>query len=652
MKLHRKHISVLLGVATFCVAMNSSALTLGRAKGSVFLGQSLRLTVPVLMELGEGGSSLCFEADVFYGDTRQDASRVSVSNETQAQSQSAIVTVIAQATVDEPVVTVYLRAGCENKTTRRYVMLAEPVANELPSQSAVNLPITPPLSRAVSSTQTPAYDNGAPSAVPVQRATKRAKTGVQEAKTETSAQATPVPKSPKAESRHPRLRLAPLDLTQIGDPTLKLSETLVVGDGEDKPKRARAIAEWSSLNASPTELLAAQNRQQALEADLKGLHDITVKNRQVLEDLARRLGRAERERYSNPLVYGLLVAVIVCALGIALGWNRAPRGGPWWREEGTEERSAAADREEEEQPKPSDESLQPGDGAGISPKATALAPTKESVLGVTNADIDLELDDPVDDTRHAALPVGQLDHNRSKVNIPEQQHIASQADFAPSMSATLRSVNTKEMLDVRQQAEFFMTLGQNEAAIALLRESVDVGVDANPLVHLELLKVLHTLGRKAEFDHYRSGFNTIFNGHVPIYTEFNRSGSGLEAYPEVCQEIVSLWPTVEAIDYIESCLVRRRKESSRQDFDLEAFQDLLILHGVANRLATTTFDSGLMAFSAAKSSLGPVATTSSSELDLDLGISATHGALPDNLIDFDASGWSAAVRGDSQAKPH
>ena len=76
MTLHRKFVFALLGVATFCVAIDSSALTLGRAKGAVFLGQALKLTVPAQVESGEGASALCFEADVFYGDIRQETSRV------------------------------------------------------------------------------------------------------------------------------------------------------------------------------------------------------------------------------------------------------------------------------------------------------------------------------------------------------------------------------------------------------------------------------------------------------------------------------------------------------------------------------------------------------------------------------------------------
>ena len=123
----------------------------------------------------------------------------------------------------------------------------------------------------------------------------------------------------------------------------------------------------------------------------------------------------------------------------------------------------------------------------------------------------------------------------------------SKINFAGSMTTTLRAVNTKEMLDIRQQAEFFMTLGQHQEAVDILAENIDAGLEANPLVYLDLLKVLHTLGRKAGYDHYRNAFNAIFSGRVPEYAGFNHGGDGLEAHPDVCRRIVQLWPSEEAV---------------------------------------------------------------------------------------------------------
>ena len=625
--------------------MNSFALTLGRAKGTVLLGQALKLTVPVQMEAGEGAAALCFEADVFYGDTRQDASRVAAASEWLPQSQSANVMVSARGVVDEPVVTVYLRAGCESKTTRRYVLLAElgPTVDPLLSKAnPLPAPVVLPL---IPATESASASKGTAT---VPRLTNRAKAAVVDAQRVPVAEVRTDPKPPKPEARRAHLKLAPLDFAQERDPTLKLSSELPVDGGEDLQKRARAVALWRSLNATPQEVLSAESRRQALESDLKGLRDITMKNRQVLEVLTRRLSTAESERYSNPVVYGLFAVLALCGLALALMWSRSRRGGrvgvPWWRGDGGGGRSNSVEFGNDDPPTTrygSLDSPNKADGArtaAIQGRGEQLAPR------ATHVDIDLPVGDPLD---RLLEPVSHNNPKGNRHGAPSKPgpHVSGHMDFAHSMSATLRAVNTKEMLDVRQQAEFFMTLGQHEEAVALLRESVDAGDDANPLVFLELLRVLHSLGRKAEYDQYRSGFNAIFNGHIPLYADFNQSGSGLEAYPEVCRRIVALWPSEEAVSYIENCLVRTHKESGAQDFDLGAFRDLLMLHGVASRIATTSFDSGFMAFSAAKSGPAPVTISSATELDFDL--SETR----DNGIDFESGDWPPSNAGGQKRTP-
>lgn len=606
--------------------MNSAALTLGRAKGSVFLGQALKLTVPVQMEVGEGSAALCFEADVFYGDTRLEGSRVKVSSELLPQTPSANVTIVTHVPVDEPVVTVYLRAGCEAKATRRYVLLAEVAPTVVPTvvspPSTTAQPVVPAAVRPLPSLRTPPQDPKEIGVGAAPRATKPPR----------------VPPSGRAQ-----LKLEPLDLTQDRDPTLKLSTELVVEEGGDIQRSARADALWRSLNTTPQDILAMDSRQQALGADLKSLQGITTKNRQLLEDMTRRLDRAEAGRYANPLVYGLLLALMVSGLAIAWMWRRAHNGAltgdPWWRDEGLGDKSETV-----EFPEDSVRQADP-DGSRVARQVQAPQPAGVNSVaappfgGVAQVDIPLHEDDPVrPDPPKAATRSAE----RSVVGAAPSQPLpraAGHVDFGHSMSASLlRSVNSKEMLDVRQQAEFFMTLGQHDEAITLLRESVEAGPDANPLVSLELLKVLHTLGRKAEYDYYRNVFNAIFNGHVPVYAEFSQPGSGLEAYPQVCNRIVALWPSADAVAYIESCLVRTRRESGGQDFDLEAFRDLLMLHGVANRIASSSFDSGFMAFSAAKTA--PISVSAAAEEGVDLDLSEPHDG---NLIDFDASGWSPSA---------
>jgi hypothetical protein len=227
------------------------------------------------------------------------------------------------------------------------------------------------------------------------------------------------------------------------------------------------------------------------------------------------------------------------------------------------------------------------------------------------------------------------------------------------------------MLDVRQQAEFFMALGQHDEAVRLLESNILGSADCNPLVFLDLLKIFHTLSRRTEFERYREEFNAQFTGRIPPYASFLSEGNGLEAYEDICNQIVVLWPTDYTIDYIEQCLVRLPEDAPEQGIDLEAFKDLLMLYGVLKRLDQGN-DSGHAPFSASR--VGPAlntalvpamtapqpvtavensAATSPVDIDLDLDLDLSAVQAPgtpksdNNLIDFDMSEYIAQKKADA-----
>lgn len=647
MNLRKKNRFVILGVALFWAAASSHAMTLGRARGAVLLGQPLKLSVPIQLESGEGLSALCFDAEVFYGDTRQDASRVAVSIDQTQPTQTAGVSVTSSANVDEPVVTVYLRAGCEYKSTRRFVLLADlatevqqPVLNRGGAAQSIPLEGEPKKqSDAVGSAVKP---------LPVKRRISVAS----EVGSEPLALLTPAPKRPPV--RRPRLQLSPVDLTVERDPTLRLSNELHLGETENLQKRAEFAALWKSLNANPQDILTEDSRRQSMETDLKGLQAATAKNKQTLQELSSRLEAAEAQRYANPLVFGLISLLVLCSLGFAYLLFRMRQGGqaalPWWGNEEFSERFEKSSPPEVDNDPYALESRSVLSEVDVSP-AAGLKPVVEKVATtLTEVDIDLYLGDPSVAKEHDGSIRGE-----SRSPAPAASSISratGNADFANSMPGTLRSINTQEMLDVRQQADFFMTLGQHDEALGVLKDCVDGSTESNPLVYLDLLRILHSLGRKAEFDFYRSEFNSIFSGQVPIYTAFNHRGEGLEAYPDICRTIDELWPSESAIAYIEKCLVRDVRGDAKQGIELDAFRDLLMLHGMAGRIASSS-DSGLLPFIASRvSSMEQVVASRApmDELDLteatqplsvdgiDIGNLSVDIDLPQepgNLIDFD-----------------
>ena len=105
------------------LACDALALSLGRASSVALIGRPLDLAVTVA---DATAGKPCAQADVFYGDNRV-GTGVDVAWEPGAAG-NGVLRVRSATPVDEPMVTVYLRAGCANATTRRYVLLSEPPA--------------------------------------------------------------------------------------------------------------------------------------------------------------------------------------------------------------------------------------------------------------------------------------------------------------------------------------------------------------------------------------------------------------------------------------------------------------------------------------------------------------------------------------------
>ncbi len=671
MKLKNTYKLWVLAAAVACTATTSTALTLGKARGAVLLGQPLGLTVTIQTEPDEGSADLCFDAEVFYGDVRQESSRVSTAPLRSESGAPTAVRISTTTPIDEPVVTVYLRSGCGIKTSRKYVLLSDLVSDLLPTTAPEAVVRSPrPSARAPSVIEAPTVltpspapgvskmrKTTEPSALPTAKPTAKIA-----AVTGSTVVMTPPPQ--KA-----RLKLSILDLVDIKDPDLKITNELSSLPTDDLGKREAAGALWRSFNKSPQDMAREDVQQRLMLEDVKALREITGKNQRDLQDLGQRLERAEAQRYANPLIYALVgvLALVVAAFIFTVRKMRSGQADmPWWRSNGASHGDDASSTGYLDLNLASSNEV----SAGAVKESDTLAPTaavpKTSSVGSpvdfrdSGLDIDLGLDDPVPPVSATLHPVERKDV------VVAMKAIASggiHRDLTHSLHASLHAINTQEMLDVRQQADFFMTLGQHEEAISLLRGSIKESASSNPLVYLDLLKVLHTLSRKPAFDHYRAEFNEIFTGRVQAYATFAQPSNTLDAYPQICTEISELWGRDGAVEFLEQCMVRRPEDAAEMYFDLDAFRDLLTLHAVASRLdLNAESDSSLMPFSAVRISplpdledAGVLAGDKSLELaeatlpvqaasdvdptePLDLDVGRRNQNHNQNLIDFDASG--------------
>jgi pilus assembly protein FimV len=145
-----------------------------------------------------------------------------------------------------------------------------------------------------------------------------------------------------------------------------------------------------------------------------------------------------------------------------------------------------------------------------------------------------------------------------------------------------RDVSIDELLDLEQQAEFFIVLGQDEAAIELLVEHLRSSGGTSPLPYLKLMDIYRRRGDEAAYARTRDRFNHRFNAIAPGFGADLRQGRALETYPEVIAQLQRSWPrSVDAMAELETLLFR---SDGSQLFDLPAYREVLFLYSLARDL--------------------------------------------------------------------
>lgn len=574
-----------MGCILLSTALSSPAATLGRHSGAGVIGQPLDIRTQVLLGPGEGIEGLCVNADVFYGDSQVAAAAVRTTIQKTTPDAEASIRIQSSVPVDEPIVTVYVRAGCNTPFSRRYVLLADPITEPARPVARVTDESRSTASPAVSRLPI-APSPAAPVPAPVSGDTTRRGSGTSQpdpvGTTEalrqsrppqsptakpagplgrpTSSRATSVVKRPvtPATDLAPRLELDAVDLSLHieRDPNLKLSLSLLSEPTTSAETRAAAAQLWKAINASPEDILRDAQKLTALEAEAKGLRDAASQNKTAMDALNTRL---EQSRYLNWLVY-LLAALLLLALsGLLFLWRRRLHTGKadvdksWWTSESLEK----ADRR-------------------------SVLPSSRDAVGV-DLDLNLDEDSSLDSLR--PLSVSQkLDASPSGVEhaVPA---IATKdkREFAPSLIGASRSVAAEELFDVQQQADFFVSLGEEEQAIQVLRNHIAESQEPSALAYLDLFRLYHKLDRRADYEELRVEFNHVFNAGAPPFDQYTDQSRGLDSYETAFSRIQSLWPDPRVLDVIEQSIFRHTgdADADAEVFDLEAYRELLLLHAVA-----------------------------------------------------------------------
>ena len=552
----------------------SFGLGLGLPVTRAVLGDALKVSVPVRLENGEELADDCVKAEVFFGEDKLPASLVNarIVRAQQGAFQSGAVSVQVQTVslVNEPVVTVSMTVGCSSRITRRFVTLVDPPAVAIPQvapapaqpsdvivASEVRAALRPDATgsvvdpssahRSPLGRQAPSFKLSGPPAVSsagsVRDQKRAAEKNQLKSKTGTAA---------------PRLVLDPVAMETQVMPGLQMSQGLAVvptpeASAELEQKRRAAAAVWMAMNATPEETARDRQRLEDVEQRLSKLTQDSEKASQALNRVQEQIGH--RGASGDTLLY--VLAFAVAGLIVYIVWRERAmrdmqRAHQYWLAS-----QMAQDMEQDAGDRQSDlnaEVVEPALGDVVVPEASM--DTKDG--GEPLAVVDVLLP-----TVPGALP----DDPKTSV----------------SPLAIARDVSVDELIDLDQQVEFFMVLGQEESAIDVLESYIRVSGASTPMPFLKLLELYRHAGLRADYERTRMNFNLQFNAHAPLWEANPEHGHALEDYPGVIERIQALWrQPLKAMGVIERSLMRQDAES--YTFDLPAYRELFLLYLVLKDL--------------------------------------------------------------------
>jgi hypothetical protein len=621
-----------LATLILLTALQSQALTLGRIQGAALIGRPLAVSIGVQFDPTENLTSACFEADVFHGDAKQDSSRVKVRLESAASGQGHVLRVNSDTAVNEPVVTVYLRAGCAQMISRRYVILADIVSEQaapVPRVTSVPLVETATLSTASATAAAAAgatsgsglasagsgaalvraAASGSGNEPTTPRQTRAAEAAARPSK---AAVAKPTPATKPAVVKRAAPQPAPSSATQekaragraAGQSRLRLDPLELLSE------RVASLESVSANVPADAALREARDAQrlESLEASVKTLVALAAKNEASLLDLRTRLESAQAERYNNPVVY-LLLALLASSL-LALAYllthsSRRARQSPadnWWAASdespgaATPVAAPAMARASERGPdsalsaisEPSPLSQPMGLTRPEGKASAATQPMTQGMAmrhaGAVPPQVDVSLVEMSESSFDRLMQSGSAHSAVRKPRDDEMPSVSPQPVHSLTPAAVKpgrRRIDSDELIDVRQRAEFFVSLGQTDQAVQVLEARIAQDPASCPQAYLDLLALFHSLGLKSDFLQVRDDFSRIFNVQVPEFSVFDEEGLCLEDYPGTVDRLIAVWSRASVLDVIEHLLYRQQGDTSHQPFDLAGFRDLLSLYAVA-----------------------------------------------------------------------
>ena len=549
---------LLLTCLAWAAATTAQGASLGVPQGQVVLGQTLRVWVPLE---GDGDSPIapgCVTAAVQAGDTNLPSNQVRVKLVARNEPGQWMVQVVTTSPVEEPVLQLTLGTGCTGKLSRQYVLLADP-PSQLTDAPAAAAPVR---GAAPEVTELPKV---VVPAAPVPR--KHRSTSVASTRARPVEEGAVPPHKKAAAASRPHLQLEAVEPPAVAP--LAASA-------------AASIAAPASVAASAVANLAAAPAASAASADaaLQALRRSSEAMRLANEDLRRRLEASEQR--NTWLLLGLGGVILALGVGGVLLWQRQKalmQSRPWWSDDQNLRRVPVARPDE-----PEDEA----DDWAHSDAPVSEPPAKSSGFSAPSEWARETPAVPGDET----MPLPDAGSVSAAVSAPiafSHTDAPTAAAFNPSATMTFgpvdapREVSVEELLDLEQQADFFIALGQEDAAVEVLMSHLRSTGGQSPLPYTKLLEIYRRQGDRSAYERVRARFNRRFNAYAPDWDLGPMHGRTLEDYPEAVAEIEAAWTSpLDAMAVLEGMLFRR--DETRELFDLPAYRDLLVLYAIARDL--------------------------------------------------------------------
>jgi hypothetical protein len=563
--------------------MAAQALGVVRAPSNVALGAPLNFPISVQVASDESLNSTCVTAEVYQGDQRIAPSALRTSIEQGADADERVVRVYTTVTIEEPVVTVTLMLGCAIRLERRFTVFADPPlvtvaaapeAVEPPRTDAA--PVAAPVRRETPASapraegssagatdgaaSTPTRTERSPprpprsyaagtaraapaASAPARRPPRTAAATVPSVTTDPTAAAgarsNAAPQRTAAASG-PRLQLDPLEPVARSSSTASATAAMQEAQLRVAAMAASAAIAEQAASVALANAAAAAERMRALEQGLERLRVDAERDREQTAALRLKLAQAENTGKFTPWLGAGVALLAALALWLWLRMRRLQREqqAAWW--------------------------------AATKAAAAGKAPPNPPTLH------------PMTLPPQMAPP--PLVRPEATVTVKSPQ-VPKKPAFRDSLFTSQhepRDVSIEELIDLEQQAEFFVVLGQDDAAIDLLMGHIRSSGGTSPLPYLKLLEIYRRQGDRESYERTRERFNHRFNAYAPDWDSDLQHGRSLDEYPGVTERLQATWPNpLDTMAELEALMFRR---DGGELFELPAYREVLFLYSMARDL--------------------------------------------------------------------